>query len=89
MTDILNNDDLNNHKFSMEILEKNIKNLKLYTILVTQHLTSDFCAKYFCIPNDIYAKDDSDQEIYMHTILRYQPHLVEEEIIKYKTLFYN
>jgi hypothetical protein len=89
MTDILNNNHLNNRKFSMEILEKNIGNLKLYTMLLTQHLTPDFCGKYFCAPGDIYAKDDGDQEIYMHTILRYQPHLVEEEIIKYKTLFYN
>lgn len=88
MSDILNNNDLNNHKFSIEILEKNIKNLKLYTILLTQHLTPEFCAKYFCAPNDIYAKDDCDQEIYIHTILRYQSHLIAQEIEEYKTLFY-
>lgn len=85
---MINNSDLNNHTFSMEILEKNINNLKLYTILLTQHLTPEFCAKYFCAPNDIYAKDDGDQEIYMHTIIYHQPHVKEEDIKKYKNIFY-
>ena len=72
---LLTNQDLHKNKYPLTLIENNINNLNLYHILITQTLTAEFCAKYFCAPNDIYAKDDVDQEIYTHHILQYQPHI--------------
>jgi hypothetical protein len=83
----LTNEDLHKNKYSLTLIEENINNLNLIHILRTQILTAEFCAKYFCAPNDIYAKDDVDQEIYIHHILQYQPHirLIDIENNKNKT----
>ena len=81
---LLTNDDLHKNKYSLTLIEENINNLNLIHILRTQTLTAEFCAKYFCAPDDIYAKDDVDQEIYVHHILQYQPHINLIDIEKYK-----
>lgn len=83
---LLTNDDLYKNKYSLTLIEENINNLNLFHILTTQTLTAEFCAKYFCAPNDIYAKDDIDQEIYIHHILQYQPHINLFDIEKYKNI---
>lgn len=83
---LLTNEDLHKNKYSLSLIEENINNLNLIHILRTQTLTAEFCAKYFCAPNDIYAKDDIDQEIYIHHILQYQPHINLFDIEKYKNI---
>jgi hypothetical protein len=82
------NEDLYKNKYPLTLLEDNINNLNLYSILTTQILTAEFCAKYFCAPNDIYAKDDADQEIYIHHILHYQSHINLVDIEKHKKNLY-
>lgn len=72
---LLTNQDLHKNKYPLSLIEENINNLNLFDILKTQILSPEFCAKYFCVQNDIYAKNDVDQEIYIHHILRYQPHI--------------
>ena len=86
---LLTNEDLRKNKYPLDIIEDNIDNLNLIDILTTQTLTSEFCAKYFCAPNDIYAKDDVDQDIYIHHILRYQSHIKLTDIEFYKNKIYN
>jgi len=83
---LLTNGDLHKNKYSLSLIEQNINNLNLFHILTTQTLTAEFCAKYFCAPNDIYAKDDIDQEIYIHHILQYQPHINLIDIEKHKNI---
>ena len=86
---LLTNKDLHKNKYPLTLIENNINNLNLFDILTTQTLTSEFCVKYFYVPNDIYAKDDVDQEIYIHHILRYQPHINLVDIAFYKNKIYN
>ena len=81
---LLTNKDLYKNKYPLELIEKNINNLNLVHILITQTLTAEFCVKYFCYPDKSYAKDDVDEEIYIHHILRYQPHIKLIDIENYK-----
>jgi hypothetical protein len=85
---LLTNEDLHKNKYPLTLIENNINNLNLYNILTTQTLTAEFCAKYFCAPNDVYAKDDVDQEIYIHHILQYQRHINLGDIEKHKNNLY-
>jgi hypothetical protein len=44
----------------------------LRTVLYTQRLTAEFCAKYLC---DDYARGDGDSDISVAEILAHQPHI--------------
>ena len=50
------------------------------TILTTQKLTPEFCIKYlYLLNNNKYTKNDCDEEIYLHDILKYQSHITKKE----------
>ena len=50
---LLNDSMLRKKKYDIEVLEKNIHNLSMKTLLYTQDLTADFCIKY--VLNEKYA----------------------------------
>lgn len=77
---ILTDDDLHNNKYDETLLEKNINNLSLWTILLFQKVSANFCVKYFWANDDKYAKDEEDCEIYLSDILHWQPHLTKDII---------
>jgi hypothetical protein len=72
---LLNNNDLFTRQYPIAVLEANIDNLYLVTILQTQVLSAEFCCKYFWAIDDEYAQDEDDREIYLNDILLWQPHL--------------
>jgi len=86
----ISNEHLETNQFSNEIIEKNINKLKLWTILTTQKLTPEFCIKYLYLLNDNkYTKNDCDEEIYLHDILKYQSHITKKELEYYINLHHN
>ena len=74
---IISDYDIIKHKYSLNILENNIKYLSLWKILQTQILTADFCVKYFYSVNII---NSDDSPIYLHDILNWQEHLSRDDI---------
>ena len=68
------NYDIIKHKYSIEILEKNIDDLSLWKILQTQTVTADFCVKY------LYCFKNNESPIYLHDILNWQEHLTKYNI---------
>ena len=79
---IIKNSDLYENKYTIDILEYNIDNLHLRTLLLTQKLNAEFCVKYILDPNEEYIKDINDEDIYLNEILFYQPHIKEADIYK-------
>ena len=82
----------NKNKYSIEYLKENIKHFSLLAILHTQTLTPDFCIEYLLMPNNKYAKDEEDEEIYINNVLYWQHHITKEDLLhceymkKYKQL---
>lgn len=66
---------LSYNKFDIHILEKNINNLSLKTLLYTQTLTAEFCAKY--ILDKRYASCVEDKFIDVGDVLNAQPHITK------------
>ena len=65
--------DLKKNKYSITILEENINYLSIKTLLYTQVLTAEFCAKY--ILNDEYASCVEETYICFYDVLQAQkPH---------------
>jgi hypothetical protein len=86
----ISNEHLETNQFSIEIIEKNINNFNLLTILTTQKLTPEFCIKYlYLLNNNKYTKNDCDEEIYLHDILKYQSHITKKELEYYINLHHN
>jgi hypothetical protein len=56
------------------------KRINLLSLLHTQTLTGEFCARY--ILNGRYSYTDEENMITDGTILRLQPHISKEELIK-------
>ena len=76
----ITNQDLYKNKYELSILEKNIMNLSGNTLLTTQYLTSEFCAKY--ILNDNYY--EGVEEDYLYTgdfVLGKQKHISKEDLL--------
>jgi hypothetical protein len=76
----INNQDLYKNKYELSILEKNIMKLSGKTLLSTQHLTAEFCAKY--ILNDNYY--EGVEEDYLYTgdfVLGKQKHISKEDLL--------
>ena len=73
--------DLYNNKYDRETLKKHIYAVKLIDILKTQVLDITFIVRY--ILNEKYKFHDCDQNISVETIMRYQPHINKENLIKY------
>ena len=56
-----------------------INNLSQFIILKYQKLDIDFCINY--IMNDTYSTLDNDYNIPLHTILKFQPHIKEKDLL--------
>ena len=69
----INNLDIIQNKYSIELLQLNIDHLNLFTILRTQILTIDFVNKY--IMNKKYQKTEYEKCIDRYVVGRYQQHL--------------
>jgi hypothetical protein len=71
----------NKNYYSIEYLKENIKDFSLWAILHTQTLTPDFCVEYLLVPDNKYAKDEEDEEIYINNVLYWQQHITKEELL--------
>ena len=74
----ITNKDLLNNKYTLEILERNIKHLNKKYLLFTQVLNAEFCIKYI-LDLDI---DSGSEESYIfdkNYILEHQEHITEED----------
>ena len=78
--------DLKCKKYDIDILEKNINTLSLWSLVKYQDLTAHFCAKY--ILDEEYASCVEDTYICMDDILCFQTHLTKEEIVDAYTKLY-
>ena len=80
ITMLITNDDLYKKQYSINELEENINQLYGKTILCTQIINAEFCAKY--ILNENYS--DGVEEDYLYSvdyIMRKQPHITEKELV--------
>jgi len=88
--EIISNESLKTNQYPIKIIEKNINNFNLLTILTTQKLTPEFCIKYlYLLNNNKYTKNDCDEEIYLHDILNHQTHITKKELEYYINLHHN
>ena len=80
--DELRDDELykNKNTYSIEYLKENINHFSLLAILHTQTLTPDFCIEYLLMPNNKYAKDEDDEDIYVNNVLYWQQHITHEAL---------
>jgi len=77
---VIKNDDLYKQKYQLDILEKNIMNLSGKTLLNTQYLTAEFCAKY--IINDNYSEGVEEDYLYSGDfVLKKQKHISKEDLL--------
>lgn len=75
---LLNDSMLRKKKYDIELLEKNIYNLSMKTLLYTQDLTADFCIKY--VLNEKYASCVEDTFLSMGDVLNAQKHITRSAI---------
>ena len=75
---LLNDSMLHKKKYDIELLEKNIHNLSMKTLLYTQDLTAKFCIKY--ILNEKYASCVEDTFLCIGDVLNEQKHITRESI---------
>ena len=75
------NSDLlaNRNKYSIDILEKNIKHLDEKILLATQTLTPEFCVKYI-LDLDIEGGGEETYIFDVFYILSLQKHITEKEL---------
>ena len=71
--------DLYNHQYDYETLKTNIYLVSLVDILKTQILTINFCVKYILNTDFQFTKEE--QEINVETIKKYQPHLLDIDMV--------
>lgn len=73
--------NLHKYKYDIETLEKNIDTICVKTCVNTQILTAEFCVKY--ILNEEYMSCIEDTYcIDKGYVLRRQPHLTDEDIMR-------
>jgi hypothetical protein len=75
---LLNDSMIRKKKYDIELLEKNIHNLSMKTLLYTQDLTADFCIKY--VLNEKYASCVEDTFLSMGDVLNSQKHITRAAI---------
>ena len=73
--------NLYNNKFDRETLKQNIYAVKLIDIVKTQTLDISFIVCY--ILSDLYQLTDQDKSIDVDLVLKYQPHIDKQELLKY------
>ncbi len=71
----------NKNAYSIDYLKENIMDFSLWAILHTQTLTPDFCVEYLLIPDNKYAKDEEDEEIYINNVLYWQHHITKDDLL--------
>jgi hypothetical protein len=71
----------NKNFYSIDYLKENIKDFSLWAILHTQLLTPDFCVEYLLVPDNRYAKDEDDEDIYINNVLYWQQHITKEDLL--------
>jgi len=77
---VITNQDLYKNKYQLDILSENIMNLSGKTLLNTQYLTAEFCAKY--ILNDNYYEGVEEDYLYSGDfVLQKQKHISKEELL--------
>ena len=77
---VIKNEDLYKQKYQLDILEKNIMYLSGKTLLNTQYLTAEFCAKY--ILNDNYYEGVEEDYLYSGDfVLQKQKHISKEDLL--------
>jgi len=76
---ILTNEELYKKKYNYETLKTNIYVVSLLDILKSQKLTSGFCVKYILNKDFQFTKEE--QEINIQTIKKYQPHLLDIDMV--------
>lgn len=72
--------DLYNNKYDRDTLKKNIYSLKMMDILKTQTLDITFIVRY--ILSDLYQLHESDMNISVEDVLKYQPHINKKELLE-------
>ena len=75
----IDNSDLRINKYNIETLERNVDNLNMKTCVNTQVLTAEFCVKYILNKDFQFTKEE--QEINIETIKKYQPHLLDIDMV--------
>ena len=75
---LLNDSMLRKKKYDIQLLEKNIHNLSMKTLLYTQDLTADFCIKY--ILNEKYASCVEDTFLSIGDVLNAQKDITRAAI---------
>ncbi len=77
---VIKNEDLYKNKYQLDILERNIMNLSGKSLLNTQYLTAEFCAKY--ILNDNYSEGVEEDYLYSGDfVLQKQKHITKEDLL--------
>jgi len=71
--------DLYNQKYDRQTLKKNIYSISLLDILKTQKIDANFAVRY--ILNNIYQLSKEKEKITLDTVLYYQPHIKNFEIV--------
>jgi len=72
--------DLYKQKYDRQTLKNNIYAVRLLDILKTQTIDVTFAVRY--ILNNNYQIHKDDENINVHTVLKYQPHISENELMK-------
>lgn len=75
---LLNDSMIRKKKYDIKLLEKNIHNLSMKTLLHTQELTAEFCIKYILNPN--YASCVEDKILCIGNVLDAQKHLTRSSM---------
>jgi len=75
----ITNNDLYRNKYDIEIIEDNVDDLDIKTMMSTQILTAEFCVKY--ILNDDYVSTVEETYICDNDVLFHQKHLKQEDLI--------
>ena len=74
----INNNDLLQNKYDLNIIEENILHLNKKILLCTQKLTANFCIKYI-LNLDIDSGSEDSYIFDKNYILERQEHITEEE----------
>jgi hypothetical protein len=84
---LLNDSMIRKKKYNIELLEKNIHNLSMRTLLYTQDLTAEFCIKY--VLNEKYASCVEDTFLSIGDVLNSQKHITRSSIYQaYNKVYY-
>lgn len=85
---LLNDSMIRKKKYHIQLLEKNIHNLSMKTLLYTQDLTADFCIKY--VLNEKYASCVEDTFLSIGDVLNAQKHITRSAIYQaYNKVYYD